>query len=67
MIRFGVDAGRMELLYDGVSGPASQIWAYEEAWKDRSKDKWVHLFVHTLDSSPRHWYAQTKLRRGIEN
>ena len=67
MIRFGADIGGMQSLYDGVSGPAPHIWACEEAWKERSKDEWVHLFVHTLDSSLRYWYAETKLRRGTEN
>ena len=67
LIRFGVDIGGMESLYDGVLGPAPQIQAYEEAWKDRSKDEWVHLFVHTLDSSPRYWYVETELHRGTEN
>ena len=43
------------------------IRAYEKAWKDKSKDEWVHLFVHTLDSSPRYWYVETKLHRGTEN
>ena len=67
MIRFGDDTRGMESLYDGVSCPTSHIWACEEAWKDKSSDGWVHLFVHTLDSSPRHWYAETKLRRGTED
>ena len=67
MIRFGVDTGRMESLYDGVSGPSPHIRACEEAQKDKSSDEWVHLFVHTLDSSPRYWYAETELRRGTEN
>ena len=43
------------------------IWAYEEAWKDRSNDEWVNLFVHTLDSNLRHWYAETELCRGTKN
>ena len=43
------------------------IRACEEAWKDRSKDEWVHLFVNTLDSSPRHWYAETEPCRDTEN
>ena len=54
MIRFGTNTGGMDSLYDGVTCPAPHIWAYEEAWKDRSKDEWVHLFVHTLDSNPIH-------------
>ena len=54
MIRFGGYIRGMESLYDGVSGPFSHIRACEEAWKDKPKDVWVHLFVHTLDSSPRY-------------
>ena len=38
-----------------------------EAWKDRSSDEWVHLFVHTLDSNRRHWYTEIELCRGIED
>ena len=67
LIRFGANTKGLESLYDGVSGPAPHIWAYQEAWKDKSKDEWVHLFVHTLDSSPRYWYVETKLHRGTEN
>ena len=61
LIRFGADTGGME------SGPSPHIWTCQEAWKDKSKDEWVHLFVHTLDSSPRHWYAKTELRQGTKN
>ena len=39
----------------------------EEAWKSKATDEWVHLFVHTLDSNPRHWYMEIELRRGTEN
>ena len=67
LIRFGADIGGIESLYDRVLGPTPHIRSYEEAWKDRSKDEWVHLFVHTLDSSPRYWYAETELRQGTEN
>lgn len=67
MISFGTDTGGMDSLYDGFSYPAPHIRACEEAWKDRSSDEWLHLFVHTLDNNPRHWYAETELRRGIEN
>ena len=54
MIRFGANIGGMDSLYDGVSCPTPHIWACEEAWKDRSSDECVHLFVHTLDSNPGH-------------
>ena len=59
MIRFGTDTGRMDSLYDGVTYLAPHIRTCEEAWKDRSNNEWVHLFVHTLDSNPRHWYMET--------
>ena len=54
MIRFGTDTGGIDLLYDGVTYPTPHIQACEEAWKSRSNDEWVHLFLHTLDSNPRH-------------
>ena len=66
IIRFGADTGGMDSLYDEVSGPAPHIRACEEAWKDRSTNEWVHLFVHTLDSNPRHWYMEIELRCGTK-
>lgn len=54
MIGFGTETGGMDSLYDGVTCLTLDIWACEEAWKDISNDEWVHLFVHTLDSNPRH-------------
>ena len=53
-IRFGTNTRGMDLIYDGVIFPALHIRACEETWKDGSSDEWVHLFVHTLDSNPRH-------------
>ena len=67
MVRFGTDTGGMDSLSDGVTYPALHIQACEEAWRNRSNDEWVHLFVHTLDSNPRHWYMETQLHRGIES
>jgi len=67
MIRFGTDTGGMDSLYDGVTILALHIQTCEEAWKDRSNDEWEHLFVHTLDSNPRHWYTKTELCHGTKN
>jgi hypothetical protein len=66
-IRFGTDTRGMDSLYDRVTYPASHIQACEEAWKNKANDEWVHLFVHTLDSNPRHWYIETELHHGTEN
>ena len=65
--RFGIDTGGMDSLYDGLTYLAPHVQAYEEAWKNRATDEWVHLFVHTLDSNPRHWYMETELRHGTES
>ena len=65
-IRFGNDTGGMDSLYDGFTYPVLHVQACEEAWKNMATDEWVHLFVHTLDSNPRHWYMETELRHGTE-
>ena len=53
-VRFGTDTGGMDSLYDGLTYRAPHVEACEEVWKNRTIDEWVHLFVHTLDSNPRH-------------
>ena len=57
----------MDSLYDGFTYPALHMQAYEEAWKNRATDEWVHLFLHTLDSNPRHWHMETELCHGSES
>ena len=67
MVRFGTNTGGMDALYDGVTYVALHIQACEETWKNIANDEWVHLFVHTLDINPRHWYLETELCRGTKN
>ena len=38
-----------------------------QAWQHRNADEWVHLFIHTLDTTPKNWYTETKLRRGTKS
>ena len=38
-----------------------------KACQHRSADEWVHLFVHTLDTTPRNWYTEAELHRHTEN
>ena len=63
-VRFSTDSGGMDSLYDGLTYPTPHVQDCEEGWKNRATGEWVHLFVHTLDSNPRHWYMETELRRG---
>ena len=57
----------MDSLFDGLTYPVQHIQSCEEAWQTRATDEWVHLFVHTLDSNPRHWYMETKLCHSNES
>lgn len=57
----------MDSLCDGLTYPAQHIQTCEEVWKNKATDEWVHLFVHTLDSNPRHWYLETELHHGTES
>ena len=66
-IRFGEDEACMNYKYDRKSNSRIHIEAWVKAWKHKSVDEWVHLFVHTLDTIPRNWYTETELRRGSEN
>ena len=66
-IRFGEDVGGMNYKYDGQTDPGIHSEDCIKSWKNRSVDEWVHLFVHTLDTIPKDWYTETKLRRGSEN
>ena len=57
----------MNYKYDGHTDPRVHIESCVKAWKHHSVDEWVHLFVHTLDTSPRTWYTKTELRNGTQN
>ena len=47
--------------YDGQDDPRIHVEACIEAWKQRSVDEWVHLFVHTLGTTPKDWYTKIEL------
>ena len=67
IIRFGEDVGGMNYRYDGQTDPRIHIETCAKACKHRNIDEWVHLFVHTLDTTPRNWYTEAELRNGTEN
>ena len=57
----------MNYRYDGQVDPRIHIETCVKAWKHRSANEWVHLFAHILDTRPRNWYNETKLRIGTKN
>ena len=64
VVRIGEDDGDMNYKYDGKNDPRIHVKACIKAWKQRSADEWVHLFVHTLGNIPKNWYTEIELRRG---
>ena len=67
IIRFGEDAKTINYRYDGMTDPRVHIESCAKAWKQRGADEWVHLSVHTLDTSSRNQYTETELHRGSKN
>ena len=53
IIKFGEDVEAISCKYDGLMDPKVHIESCAKAWQHRNADEWVHLFVHTLDTSPR--------------
>ena len=66
-MRFGEDDGGMNYKYDGQNDPRIHVEACIEAWKQRSVDEWVHIFIHTLGLIPKNWYIKIELRRGTKD
>ena len=67
MVRFGDDVGGLNYRYDGQINPKAHIESCTQEWKHRSADEWVHLFIHTMDTTPRNWYTEIELHRGTES
>ena len=67
ILSFGEDVEAINCKYDGLTDPRVHIESCAKAWKHQNVDEWVHLFVHTLDTSPRNWYTETELRKGTQS
>lgn len=67
MVIFGNDTGGVNYRHDGQINPKAHIEAFIQAWHHKSADKWVHLFIDTLDTTPRNWYMKIELRRGTKS
>jgi hypothetical protein len=50
-----------EVRYTGQSCPKDHMHFCEEAWGNIPKEKWVHKFINTLDTTPINWYLHAKL------
>ena len=67
VVRFGNDAGGMNYRYDGQIDPRIHMEACVKEWQHIHANEWVHLFVHTLYTTPKNWYTKIKLCRDTEN
>jgi hypothetical protein len=59
--RFSTQAVSCEVQYTTQSCPKDHVRSCKEAWSDIPREKWVHIFVNTLDTTPIKWYLQAEL------
>jgi hypothetical protein len=59
--RFSAQGGNCEAWYTGRSCPKDLVRSCEEAWSDIPREKWVHRFINTLDTTPINWYLKAEL------
>ena len=57
----------MQKKYDRETDPIKHIQLCITSWKEIPQQEWVHEFIHTLETIPKNWYLETKLRHGIMN
>ncbi len=50
--------------YDGQDDPCTHLAKWAQAYGEKPQPEWVHLFYHTLDVIPMHWYVETELHHG---
>jgi hypothetical protein len=50
-----------EVQYTGQLFPNDHMRSCEEAWSNIPKEKWVHKFINTLDTTPSNWYLHVEL------
>jgi len=36
-------------------------------WRSVPQQEWTHLFVHTLHTTPKNWYIELEVHRGMKN
>ena len=58
---FSAQAVNCEVRYTGRSFPKDHVQICEEDWSDIPREKWVHRFINTLDTTPINWYLQAEL------
>jgi hypothetical protein len=51
--------------YSGLSFLADHVMKCIPRWRLIPQQEWTHLFVHTLDTTPKIWYLELEVRRGI--
>jgi hypothetical protein len=59
--QFLAQVGSCEAWYIGQSYPKDHVRRCKEVWSDNSREKWVQIFVNTLDTTPINWYLQVEL------
>jgi hypothetical protein len=62
IVCFSYQVEGCEVRYTSQSCPKDHMRSCEEAWSNIHKERWVHKFINTLDTTPINWYLQAELR-----
>jgi len=60
--RFGKISGYVAGQYSGMTNPREHILTCGYVWNELSRETWPHMFIYTLDVTPKNLYIQLELR-----
>jgi hypothetical protein len=62
-IRFGIEEKGIGQKCIGERDPASHVEQCRDLWSSVQEIKWMHKFIHKLDTIPKNWYLELEMRR----
>jgi hypothetical protein len=65
--KFGTEVKYITQKYTGVSDPTDHVEHCRHIWSLISKKKWMHGFIHTLDTISKNWYLELEVCRETTN
>ena len=66
-VRFCEEVTLINHKYLGLENPIEHLNHYRMVFAEYPRQEWVHHFIHTLEMTPRSWYASMELRQGTQD
>ena len=66
-VRFGEEITTVSHKYSGLANPVEHLNHCHITFAEYLRKEWVHHFIHTLEMTPRTWYAYMELRQGTRD